>query len=742
MTQPASLPPESPTEQPNKLTLETPFSARDLLRLVIKHALLVLTFLVIVPVVVGFYTASQPKVYEAGMTIVFDWSQPKTLGKNVEVFDPYNDYMNKQELLATEFQIVTSMKTARQVALDAGLDRDREFLASVWPKTPPEQIKLDQIAAWIAGKTRVELVRGTHIARVQFEDTNPARAQRMVAQVVDTYIRMSTEDAVGATGAALEWLTAQLSKLQTELEASETSLHTYKKDRNLVSVSFSDQSNLLRGEIAALNEAVTAASIKRAQLTARAAALGKITEANPDDIPASELLSDHTLQELRGKFVAARTDFELLTTGTIARDVNHPDVQAAQTKRDDALRSFLRQVRNIQGAALREAQVVTNELGSLKGLLETAKSRALDLNLQEIEYSRLQRSASTNEKMYQNILERMKEVDISRMVSTRSVKVLDPPQKPGSPVRPKMSTNILIGVLGGLVLGLAFAFLRERADSTLKTPHDVETRLFLPSLGLLPTALGGLPSRSRKRRVAVSRNGFDGPELIVHFEPTSAMAEAARAIRSSVLFMSPDNPPRLLLVTSSGPAEGKTTCATAIAITMAQTGARVLLVDMDLRRPRLHRIFKSDVERGVTKVLLGEPLENCIQSTPVDNLTILPAGAIPPNPAELLLSEKMKNLLAELASRYDRVVIDSSPVNPVTDTVILSRLVDGTLFVARSFETTLEQAKTALRSLLDVKAKVLGVIVNAVDLSKAEYRYRYYRSYGGYGDDRDKRERD
>ncbi|RYE77334.1 MAG: polysaccharide biosynthesis tyrosine autokinase, partial [Myxococcales bacterium] len=238
------------------------------------------------------------------------------------------------------------------------------------------------------------------------------------------------------------------------------------------------------------------------------------------------------------------------------------------------------------------------------------------------------------------------------------------------------------------------------------------------------------------RRRDAGAAGANDPELVVAREPTSLMAEAARSIRSNITFMSPDRPPQMMLVTSADAGEGKTTTAITLATTFAQTGARTIIIDLDLRRPRIHKVFKLGPEHGITSVLLGEEtLDEAIQKTSVANLSILSAGRIPPNPAELLMSEKLYELLQQLRTRFDRVIVDSPPVGLVTDAVILSTRTDGVIFVARSYVSTIDHVGQSLRSLRSVKARVLGIILNAVDLRRLEYKYSYnYRYYTGYGD--------
>jgi capsular exopolysaccharide synthesis family protein len=290
------------------------------------------------------------------------------------------------------------------------------------------------------------------------------------------------------------------------------------------------------------------------------------------------------------------------------------------------------------------------------------------------------------------------------------------------------------GLFGGLALGLFGAFVREALDKSVKSHIDIEQNLGLTFLGYLPKVSQasrpgyGAPSKGRRRRGAEDANR--SIELSVHEDTTSAIAEAARGIRTNLSFMSPDKPFRTLLVTSAAPSEGKTTVACCLAIAMAQAGQKVLLIDCDLRRPRLHRIFGHPNDRGVTTLLLDRSeLAKAVHETEVPKLSVLLSGPSSPSPAESLQSKAFQSLLEELSGTYDRIVIDSAPVAPVTDAAILSTRVDATVLVIRALASARETVRHGRRTLLDVRANLVGAILNATDLSRQGYPY-YYRYYG------------
>jgi capsular exopolysaccharide synthesis family protein len=313
---------------------------------------------------------------------------------------------------------------------------------------------------------------------------------------------------------------------------------------------------------------------------------------------------------------------------------------------------------------------------------------------------------------------------------------VDEPLLAKKPIRPSIPINVAFGFVLGAVLGVGLALGREMVDRSIKTPDDIERELNLPFLGLLPSTgdshvAYSAYARSRRQR-APPLSGK--PELAVHDHPSSGLAEAARAIRTNIFFMSPDSPHRVLLVTSAAPVEGKTTVACCIAIAMAQAGQRVVLVDCDMRRPRIHRVFDRTSGVGLTSAMLDmSQLDDAIYETPVPHLSAINCGPTPPNPAELLHSDSFGKILQALRERFDRVIIDSPPLVPVTDGAILSTRVDGTIFVVRAFQTSKEVARRAVRTVRTVGGHIVGTVLNAVSADRGGYNYYYHGYYHRHG---------
>ncbi|MDX9822102.1 MAG: polysaccharide biosynthesis tyrosine autokinase, partial [Syntrophales bacterium] len=305
---------------------------------------------------------------------------------------------------------------------------------------------------------------------------------------------------------------------------------------------------------------------------------------------------------------------------------------------------------------------------------------------------------------------------------------------PRSPVKPKKAQNILLAIVVGLSLGVGLAFFLEYLDSTIKIPDDIKHHLGIPYLGPIPAfAFEGAGAGNPEHRPS--------EDLIAHLSPKSTASESYRGIRTGILFSSADSSPQVLLVTSAGPREGKTITAANVAITMAQTGGRVVILDCDMRRPKVHKVFETSRDRGMANILVGTcEIDEAIMPTKVPNVDIIPSGPIPPNPSEILGSHRMEGLIKTLRGRYERIIIDSPPITAVTDAVILSRIVDGVVLIIRSGEVHREIIKNALSQLKSVNARLLGAVLNGVEMGRdSYYYYQYYYYY--YGEDGEKRKK-
>lgn len=680
------------------------------------------------------YSKSLPKIYEASTLVEFEPDVIKPLGNKTDPLVGWSAIWDTREYYETQYKIMQSDRVLSTVVRDLSLQNDAEFLGY----KPKQPAPLDDTIEMLRGRLTIEPAKGSRLVYVRVQDTKPAQARRLSEAVARAYIAQNLDKMVSATSDTVVWLSGQLDHFKQELEQSENQLHEFKKGNDLPSSTLDDLSKMIRMEMQEYDAALTRTRMRRSELMARHAELSKVSVENPDQVPASELLSNTFLSGLRQQYQqAVRERAELIAEG---KGENHPAVKKADEKIALSRSHLLSEVRNIQGAVARDLAIIEKQEAGEASLYEGARKKAVELNLKELEFHRLDRLRAQNEKLYAVLLEQLKEADLRRMMNTNNIRMVDAPTEPKYPIAPRVSVNVAVGLLVGLLLGIALALLREQLDNTLKTPEDVENRLGVTFLGLLPEISDEdeirAGEKSKKKRVRRIKTEL-AQELLVHERPTSTIAEAARSLRTNLMFMNPDKPYKRLLVTSAAPSEGKTTVAVSIAISLAQGGQRVCIIDCDLRRPRLHRIFGRAGDVGLMNVLVGEAtIEEAAKPTVVPNLYCIPCGPIPPNSADVVASEKLARLLDEVGKRFDRVVLDSPPVVAVTDSAILSTLADGVVMVVRAFKTSFALSRAGLRSLLDVDAPIAGAVLNAVNLDRHEYYYQrsyYYYRREGYG---------
>lgn len=728
----------------NDANREGVFSLGEIWSAVLSQRWLVLTVFVLCVAAAYGYTKTRIPMYRAYATIRMDPEAPKPLGEGVEhVADIKGDYWDRTEYYNTVFEMLKAKSTAALVVKSQGLSRNPGFVDNL----PADELAREDYvtpevaAAILQSRISIDKVKDSRLATISYADANPKRAARILDGILHAYIDVHHGELNEASTNALTWLDQQLEQLRGKLDKSELALHEYKKEKKILSVSADDQSEMLRTKMTQLTQALTLAETNRARIGARRSELRKIEGNDPAVLPAEELTSSGVLKTLREKYILAFEAAESLRAE--GKGDSHPAVAAAVARRESAKNLLLAEVANIKASIEKDYAAITDEIDSLRTLYESAKDQALELNLLAIEYKRLERARNTNQELFDLVTAKSKETGLTSHLQPSNVRVVDRPEIPDSPFAPNKSLNLLAGAVGGLLLGLGLALGREQLDSTLRKPEMMEQAFRFPFLGILPavksaTSKSSFKGRSRSplyaafpRAPATGVAAHRG-ELSSHYEPTGSMAEAARTVRTNLMVgrgISADT--RVLLTTSAAPGDGKTTVATALAISLAQAGERVALVDCDLRRPRLHRIFERPNHSGVTSILAGTMnLSEVVHETVVPNLSFISSGVPPVNPAELLHGEGFANFLRELRTRYDRIVLDSPPLIPVADAAILATQADAAIVVARAFETKKHTARRAARVLEDVNANVIGTVLNAVDFSRGEYKYYQYYDYG------------
>jgi capsular exopolysaccharide synthesis family protein len=579
------------------------------------------------------------------------------------------------------------------------------------PAVVPETPKVDETADESAlvggfiGRVGVEPVRGTHLVDVTFISEEPKFSADAVNTLIDEYVTENLEVKLRSTQGMLDWLGTELATQQKRVEDSERGLAEYREKENALSLD--DKQNIVLSRLNQLNDTATHARSVRVQKESlynqvKAIAAGT----NPDAIPI--IAGNAGVQTARTKLgELQRQKVQLLERYAD----KHPQVininaqlQDAQKQLDLAIEGAVQSVRNeYETAAIEERTFAKN--------LEGAKSEATDLNRKGIGYGVMEREAKSNREVYQSLLTREKELRVSANSRTNNVRVVDRAEVPRGPMTPGGRRTWLMSAVIGLVLAIGVALGLDYMNDTIKTPEDITRRLKLPFLGLVPAVRG------------------DKHPLLASSHVPHDFGESFRSLRTSLISKYPDEGTKIIIVTSAQPLEGKTTTAANIAMALAYGGSRVLLVDADMRRPGLHRPLRLTNERGLSQVLTGQArVRDVIQRTVDPNLLAITAGRTPPNPSELLSSERMKTLLTNLAhGPFNWIVIDTPPVLAVTDAVILAPMVNGVTFVIGAEMTRRRLAERAIEIVMQSRPRYAAVVLNKVNFAKNKYYYsRYY----------------
>ncbi len=424
------------------------------------------------------------------------------------------------------------------------------------------------------------------------------------------------------------------------------------------------------------------------------------------------IAQNRTIQALQAQIVIAEQRVSELSK---KYGPKHPLMIKAVGERDGLIEKKAQECRRIVKSVENEYELAGSNEQNLKDLLNKAKSDALRLNEKFIQYNVLKREEESNRYIYEALLAKLKEQNITEQNQSVNVWIIEQAKTPLSPATPKKKRNILLGLVLGLFGGIGLAFFIEYLDNTVKSPDEAEERLGLSVLGL------------------VERFDTGAGELLTELDPHSNVTESYKGIRTSLLLSSADKPPKAILITSMLPGEGKTTTAANLAAVIAQSELKVLLIDADLRKGRLHKMFDFDNSKGLSSYLAGIDGSEVMVAGPEKNLKIIPSGPVPPNPSELLGSRKMKDLLSSASDKFDIVIFDSPPVMSVTDALILSKIVDGTTIVIKAGETTYEAVERELKSFRELDSRILGIVLNAVNRKNSDY-YNYYGYYYGRND--------
>jgi exopolysaccharide transport family protein len=727
----------------------------EYIRVLLKRKWTVLACLLTIFSVVAVASLKMTPVYEAGGSI--EINKPDSGLVNFSNSPTFNvDYYDPTEL-ETEVKILQSDLLALQVVKELALDRRPEFGGKT-PALPssldlaPDPLQADsgRTSALISnfrGNLRVSLAPNTHIVEVHFRSPDKELAAEVVNTLMSTYTENNFKSRFNSTMQASDWLSKQLVDLQMKVESSQEKLVRYQKEHEILGID--EKQNITTEKLDELNKALTMAESERmdkesvyrlvqaGDTDTVVSAASALDAAGTGTQPASGLLELLRSKEADVKIQAAELSTQFGPSYPKVAQLN------SQLKEIDA--QILLETKKVVGKIRGQYMAAVQRENMLHEALEKQKQEANKLNESAIEYSILKRDLESYRTLYEGLLEKMKEAGVSAGLKSNNFRIVDSARVPTAPIEPNIPRNLSFAFMLGLTSGVGLAFLLEGLDNTVRTTEQAQMISGLPPLGMIPLGSRSAREGANAKRLVIATSK-EAVELVTQVRPQSQMAESYRALRTSLLLSNLGAPPKVIMITSALPQEGKTTTSINCAVVLAQKGIRVLLIDADLRRPSIHKTLGMGPRSGLSNVLTGSAtLQQTITRSPIlPNLSVLPAGTPPPNPAELLASPNMRDVLEELRGQYDHIVVDTPPTLSVTDAVVLSPRADAIVLVIRSGQTTKQALRRSRDILTQVNAKVSGVLLNAVDLTSPDYYYyyeyqgkysRYYRDGDGHDDD-------
>ena len=588
----------------------------------------------------------------------------------------------------------------------AAMSGVRSLFASPTPpsrevrENPEARMRAAAVGSFLGGVSVVP-IRNSRLFDLKFRSPDPEYATWAVNELAKQYIEQSIQYRFGASQEASNYLREQLDEQRKKVEEADQKLQTYKVRNNALAVD--DKQNIIVQKYNALSQQLTQAKIELYAREAEFQGLTKLRATNGALSSYPAIAGDELVLKLTTDVatIEATRDREALTYGPQSSVMKSIDQQLA-TARGQLDNAVARKVQGIETERERARLNVAN----LEAALKSHSSEVLGLGAKTLEYNALEGEAESARKLYDNLLQRTNEISVSQEFKGTNIQVIDAAQVPGAPVLPQVRRDLMTSAAGGLALALFLAFVFEYFDSRVKSPEEIKAHFGLPFLGIVP----------------IGPEGEGGVAPLLESDAPGPFGEAIRSLRTGVLFSSADDGARALIVTSTGPSEGKTVIASNLAIALARAGQRTIVVDADMRRPRMHAAVNRGQEPGLSNVLVGDTsLADATTQTAVANLWILPAGHIPPNPAELLGSNRFNDLLTDLKSKYDWIIIDAPPVMPVTDSAVLAHSAGPVLFVIGSEMTPRQTALTAVEQLRSVNAKFVGAVLNRVNVERHSY---------------------
>ncbi len=709
-------------------------------RAISKRRWAILGLAVIVGVITALVVSSMRPLYRSSTTLLIEQGKSKV----VSIEEVYSQGLIQREYYQTQVEILKSDDLARKVIQKLNLTTNPDYdprqappgwMARLVPSLAPAQAAprsdeavMKSVLGQFKRNLQVQLIRNTQMVQISFSAYDPQLAAKVPNALADTYIENDLEARMAMTQKASEWLRDRMSELRAKVDTSERALQDFRDREHIVDAKGVAMSGASR-QLEDLTKSLVEARQHRAEAESAYSLVQQIkagrTQVSYDSIPA--VLRSPLVQKMKEQEADAE---KRLSDAAKRYGPEHPKMIQAKAELDAARQNTHRQIDAVVAGLQKEYELARANEVAVERALSQSKADIQGLNRKEFQLGILERDVQQNRNLYEMFVNRLKETSAAGDLQTTIARVVDPASVPGGPYAPNKSRIVMIAVAITLVLGAMLALLLDRLSNTINSTSDVENRLGVPVLGVLQK-IGGF-----------MKKGFIS-ELAFFNDTQSTFSEAVRTVRTGVLMSSLDSPHKVVVVTSSVPEEGKTTLSFNLACALGQV-KKVLLVDGDLRRPKIGRLVGRDPKLpGLADLVAGQAqVSQCVFFVEKAGIHVLPAGTVPPNPLELLSSKRFGDVIQKLKDAFDIVIVDSAPLQLVSDAQVLSQFASSVIYVVKADSTPYQVAQNGLKKLRRVNSPLLGVVLNQLDLEKAEkyygeysgYRsYRGYRKYGKYG---------
>ena len=727
---------------------------RDYWVILMKRKWTIVAFALPLLAIVTIYSFVVKPTYTAKGTLLIE-KEPNILTfEEIFQIEAFN-----QDYYQTQYKLLESRSLTERAVESLGLYEDEKFVGKVSGKEnlpdKSDPVIRSKLIDSFQGRLKVNPIRNTRLVEVSFKDHNPEFAASAVNTIFDSFIDMNIETKYEATEQATEFLTKQIKSLRAEIEEREKELQEYGAEKNIIALS--DKETTIVEKLAELNRALTEAQIDWVK---KETYYNEIKVASADYIP--DALNNLLIQRLREDYGRLKREYTKKEETFLPE---YPEMQRLKAELESAKQSLEAETKALITGAYSDYQAALKRERSLQAVFDRQKQEAIEMNSNAILYNSLKIEIENKQKLLESLIRRQSETGVSARLKglrTSNVKVVDRAQAPLYPSSPRKKLNMILALLMGLFGGVGLAFFFEWLDNSVKNFEDVEKVTGLPGLGLVPSfSADGFRKGygyGQKKRLKDKEKGKDkgkgldlkrekeeerkekekekeikSVELITHFSPKSNFSEHYRSIRTTLLLSTPDGDLKSMVVSSPLSQEGKTVTLCNLAVTFAQANKMVLVVDSDLRKPKLHKIFRIKNLNGLTNYLTRSvEIRDLIKETQVPNLFLINAGPVPPNPVELLGSEKMANFIDNVRQSFDYVFFDTPPLLAVSDALVLGPKIDGVILTVWGGKTSREVLKRAKEKLDQHKIKTVGVILNNINLKEHDYYYmrHYYKYYG------------